>query len=155
MNADPEVVRHLVPDVPFSREQSDESLRSILDHWETNAFGLWAAERTDTGEPIGFVGLSVPTFVPEILPAVEVGWRLGRPHWGLGFATEGARAALEQAFGVLDLDRVVSITSHDNLRSQAVMAKLGLHWDRACVHPRYGLLVQVRSIAREQWRRPR
>ena len=58
---------------------------------------------------IGFVGLSIPAFLPAVLPAVEVGWRLRSDVWGRGLATEGGRAALELAFGPLRLDRVISI----------------------------------------------
>lgn len=151
MNADPDVVRYLGDGSPYGRKQSDESLHSIRGHWDEFGFGLWAAERTDTDEPIGFVGLAVPTFLPELLPAVEIGWRLARRHWGLGLATEGARAGVEQGFDALGLDRIVSITVHDNLRSQRVMSRLGLSWHRACVHPRFGLVVQVRSITAQRW----
>src|SRR4029450_7528103 len=60
-------------------------------------------------------------------PGVEVGWRLGRAHWGHGYATEGARAALELGFGELGLQETVAVTALGNLRSRAVMERLGLH----------------------------
>ncbi|MFF8913328.1 GNAT family N-acetyltransferase [Streptomyces sp. NPDC015032] len=59
----------------------------------------------------GFTGLSVPDFMPELLPAVEVGWRLGRAHWGQGLATEAAAAAVRFGFEDCGVDRVVSIAS--------------------------------------------
>ena len=104
LNADPEVVRFLNDGVPFTQAQSDELLDAILAHWEQRGFGLWcAAEREDPDECLGFVGLAVPSFLPSVLPAVEVGWRLARPAWGRGLATEGARASLRHAFDELDL----------------------------------------------------
>jgi len=154
MNADPEVVRYIGSGVPLTRAQSDDSLAKIIDHWNSEGFGLWVAERLDRGEPIGFIGLAVPTFLPEVLPAVEVGWRLARAHWGCGLATEGAASAVEQGFETLHLDRIVSITVHDNTASRNVMTKLGLTWDRACVHPA-GLIVEVRALDRHAWRRRR
>ena len=85
LNADPEVVRFLNDGVPFTQAQSDELLDAIQAHWEQRGFGLWcAAAREDPDECLGFVGLAVPSFLPSVLPAVEVGWRLARPAWGRG-----------------------------------------------------------------------
>ncbi len=151
MNGDAEVMRFIGRNGPLTRPQSDESLAAIEAHWADRGFGLWAAERRDSGAPIGFIGLATPLFLPEVLPAVEVGWRLARPHWGNGFATEGAQVAVEQGFATLELGRVVSITVHDNVRSQRVMAKLGFSLDRAAVHPQMGTIVQVRAITRAAW----
>lgn len=150
VNANPEVVRYIGGGAPLTRAESDESLTKIIGQWDADGFGLWAAERLDSGEPIGFIGLAVPTFLPEILPAVEVGWRLARVHWGRGFATEGAVVAVDHGFQTLRLDRIVSITVHDNAASRNVMSKLGLTWDRACVHPA-GLIVEVRALDRHAW----
>jgi len=70
-------------------------------------------------------------FQAHFTPAVEVGWRLARGHWGRGYATEGARAALEYAFGVLGLQEVVSFTAGANERSRRVMERLGMSRDAA------------------------
>ena len=95
LNADPEVVRFLNGGVPFTRAESDQLLDIIDAHWAQHGFGLWcAAAREEPDSCLGFVGLAVPSFLPAVLPAVEVGWRLARPAWGRGLATEGARAAL-------------------------------------------------------------
>ncbi len=69
---------------------------------------------------MGFAGLSVPTFLPEVLPAVEVGWRLDPVVWGRGYATEGASAALDEAFTTLGLPEVCSICQSDNRASVRV-----------------------------------
>lgn len=151
MNGDAEVMRFVGRNLPLTRAESDESLAKINDHWAERGFGLWAADRRDTGEPIGFIGLAIPLFLQEVSPCVEVGWRLARSHWGLGFASEGARAAVEQAFITLGLDQIVSITVHDNVRSQRVMQKLGLTWDRGAVHSGTGTLLQVRALTRASW----
>ena len=79
---------------------------------------------------LGFVGLAVPSFLPSVLPAVEVGWRLARPAWGRGLATEGARASLRHAFGELDLEAVISIIDPANERSIRVAEKLGMRRGR-------------------------
>src|SRR5690348_12752615 len=60
----------------FTREETEGFLERQLGLWEASGFGLWLATERASDRAIGFVGLSVPTFLPEILPAVEVGWRL-------------------------------------------------------------------------------
>jgi RimJ/RimL family protein N-acetyltransferase len=137
LNADPDVVEFLNDGVPFTRAQSDELFDAIQLHWEQRGFGLWcAAAREAPDECLGFVGLAVPSFLPSVLPAVEVGWRLARPAWGRGLATEGARASLRHAFAELELETVVSIIDPDNERSIRVAEKLGMRRGAAHVHPR-------------------
>src|SRR4029077_5175007 len=80
----------------------------------------------DVAAFIGFVGLNPPRFEAHFTPAVEVGWRLARPHWGPGYAHEAARAALEVGFGDLAKEEIVSFTTPGNLRSRAVMERLGM-----------------------------
>lgn len=129
LNADPKVMEHL-PAV-LDREQSDATVRRIEAHFATEGFGLWAVEVTGEVPFIGFVGLSRPQFDAHFTPAVEVGWRLARPYWGHGYATEGARAALAYGFGPLGLPEIVSFTVPGNLRSRAVMERLGMTRDPA------------------------
>ncbi len=127
MNADPEVMRHF-PAV-LSRAQSDEMVERLRAGLSARGWGLWALERLDTGDMVGFTGLAVPRFEAHFTPAVEIGWRLSRPGWGQGFATEAARAALDVAFGEVGLAEVVSFTTAGNSRSRAVMARLGMTHD--------------------------
>jgi ribosomal-protein-alanine N-acetyltransferase len=129
LNADPEVMRHF-PSM-LTREQSDAMVDRVMARMAEDGFGLWAVEVVETGAFIGFVGLSRPRFEAHFTPAVEVGWRLARAGWGHGYATEGATAALDHAFDVLGLDEVVSFTTPGNLRSQAVMQRLGMTRDPA------------------------
>jgi RimJ/RimL family protein N-acetyltransferase len=136
LNADPEVMEHL-PSV-LSRADSDAHIASMEEAWDARGYGLWATERTDTGELIGFVGCNDPGFEASFTPAVEVGWRLARPHWGCGFATEAATATLDDVFRRVDRREIVSFTTPRNVRSQAVMQRLGMHRDPAddFDHPR-------------------
>lgn len=127
MNADPEVMEHF-PGL-LSRTESDAFADRLRAGLEERGWGLWAVEITGTF--VGFVGLSLATFDAPFTPAVEIGWRLARPYWGQGLATEAARAVLDHAFGPLALDEIVSFTATTNLRSQRVMQKLGMHHDPA------------------------
>ncbi len=127
MNADPEVMEYFPS--PLDRDDSDELVEIIMTGFERNGFGLWALELLREGRFMGFTGLSVPRFEAPFTPAVEVGWRLARWAWGHGYATEAATAALDFGFVQLGLDEVVSFTSFQNVRSQAVMRRLGMSRD--------------------------
>lgn len=86
----------------------------------------WAVELRATGEFVGYVGLhDVPATIPAA-PAVEVGWRLARPFWGRGIATEAAAAALRFGFQEVALTEIVSFTATRNVRSRAVMERIGM-----------------------------
>lgn len=130
MNADPKVMEFF-PE-PLDPRSSDALVSRIEAGRAARGFGLWALEVAASGEFIGFTGLSVPGFEAAFTPAVEVGWRLARRAWGQGYATEAATAALDAAFGPLGLAEVVSFTSVANLRSQAVMRRLGMTHDPSC-----------------------
>jgi RimJ/RimL family protein N-acetyltransferase len=129
LNADPEVTEFLAG--PLDRTASDQMVERIERGFDDRGFGLWALERSDTGQFIGFAGLSVPSFDAAFMPAVEIGWRLARSAWGHGFATEAAQAAVDDGFTRAGLSDVVSFTAATNVRSRAVMDRLQMTHDPA------------------------
>ncbi|MFD7063743.1 GNAT family N-acetyltransferase [Streptomyces sp. NPDC059906] len=128
MNADP-VVREYFPEV-LTRAQSEASVARFKADLDRRGWGWWAVEIAATGEFIGFAGLDP---VEDGMPftGVEAGWRLARPAWGNGFATEAARAAVTHAFEELGLAEVLAVTAAGNRRSRAVMDRLGMTYDPA------------------------
>ncbi|HWE84016.1 MAG TPA: GNAT family N-acetyltransferase [Terracidiphilus sp.] len=124
INSDPRVMEYFP--APLTRAESDGFIARIEAHFEQHGFGLWAAELSDTGTFLGYIGLSVPAFQAHFTPCVEIGWRLDAEHWGHGLATEGASAVLDYAFTQLALPEVVSLTTPANVRSISVMEKLGM-----------------------------
>ena len=88
----------------------------------------------------------IPTFLAEILPAMEVGWRLGERFRGQGFATEAGRAWVRYGFDELDEDAIVSIYEPENAGSGAVMRQLGFTLDRVTTHPIHGVQLHVMSL---------
>jgi RimJ/RimL family protein N-acetyltransferase len=136
LNSDPEVMRYFP--AMLTREESDALATAIRRALERQGWGLWAVEVIDGPSFIGFVGLNDPSFDAHFMPAVEVGWRLGREHWGHGYATEAGQAALEFGFDQLELDQIVAMIGLDNSRSQQVAERLGMTRDPAddFDHPR-------------------
>lgn len=129
LNADPEAMRHFPK--PLTRAESDALVDRFEAAIERHGFSFWATELRATGELIGSVGIHVPQFEAGFMPAVEIGWRLDPAHWGRGYATEAANAALAHGFEVVGLDEIVSFTAVLNEPSQAVMQRLGMVHDPA------------------------
>lgn len=124
MNADRRVMEFF-PAVQ-SRSASDASIDSWQAQFAQQGWSNWAVELLACGRFIGFIGLSIPKRLLPFSPCVEIGWRLAAEHWGQGFATEGARAALRAGFERLGLDEIVSFTSVLNVPSQVVMRRIGM-----------------------------
>jgi RimJ/RimL family protein N-acetyltransferase len=118
--ADPEVMRFL-NGAPLSRVEAWRHLAMIVGHWVLRGYGTWAVEERATGLLVGRVGF----IEPDGWPGFELGWTLGRPWWGRGYATEAARAALEHAFTALDREHVISLIHPENVRSIRVAERLG------------------------------
>ncbi|WP_316861530.1 GNAT family N-acetyltransferase [uncultured Cohaesibacter sp.] len=127
LNADPIVMEHLPGQI--AKADSDAMAGRIIAHFETHGFGLYALEVKESGQFIGYTGLSVPKFEAPFMPAIEIGWRMARSAWGFGYATEAARAVLVHATGPLGLSNIVSFTVPQNTRSRAVMERIGLKHD--------------------------
>jgi len=128
MNADPEVRRYLGPLLTF--EQAAAWVLNFQDGLDRYGFGFWALEVRASGEFIGCTGLGL---ADEEMPftGVEIAWRLARPAWGQGYATEAALAALAYGFGTMGLPEIVAVTMERNLRSRAVMRRVGMTRDPA------------------------
>ena len=124
INADP-LVMEFFPSV-LPEDESNSLAKKIKSLIKKRGWGLWAVELKSKSKFIGFVGLHIPEIELPFNPCVEIGWRLSKEFWGNGFATEAAKAALEFAFETLCLREVVSFTSLENKRSQAVMERLGM-----------------------------
>lgn len=123
MDADPEVMRYIgdgTPE-PFDLERARARVERGIRQWSERGYGNLSVIVKETGEYAGWVMLAEPVFLPEVMPVVEIGWRLRREHWGRGYATEAARPLLDYGLTSAGLKRVVSIRHRPNLASKRVM----------------------------------
>lgn len=150
LNADPEVMKTL-GGVALTRQHSDEIAAWAQQCFATEGVGLLAVERREDGAFLGMCGLHHQQAYPDDL---EIAWRLAREHWGRGYATEAARAWLDHGFEDLGMPRVISITDRPNLRSLAVMRRLGMTLDHEAVVEDDGVTHQalIHVLCAEQWR---
>ncbi|MFE5739114.1 GNAT family N-acetyltransferase [Streptomyces celluloflavus] len=146
INADPLVMRWIGDGSVLDLDQTAEAIERWEEEWDDEGFGLFAVELLASGELAGFAGLSVPEYLPEALPDVEISWRLGRQFWGQGYASEAAQAVLEFALQDRGLDRVIAIDRIGNTASENVMHKLGLTAERETTHPVTGHALCVYGI---------
>jgi RimJ/RimL family protein N-acetyltransferase len=135
INADPEVMRYIGDGAARTPEQTAAYTAKAAAHWDEHGWGAFALTEHATGELVGLAMLAVPAFLPEILPATELGWRVKRDRWGRGYAPEAARAVMGFAFGELGLDRVVSCVHSANAASIRVAEKLGMTLERETTVP--------------------
>ena len=122
MNADPRVMEYFP--APLTPEQSAEFIERIREEFSTEGFGLYAVERREDGELLGYTGLHRVTFT-GMKDKIEIGWRLRAEFWNQGYATEAAQACVALA-AKLGIAEQVAFTTVTNLRSQRVMQKLGM-----------------------------
>jgi ribosomal-protein-alanine N-acetyltransferase len=126
MSADPEVMDWLGGGIR-TRAQSDAQIDRFLARHDALGYGFLAIERKADAAFLGFVGLDIADVAPAGPNGIEIGWRLARHAWGCGYATEAAHPVLEDALGRLGLADVLSFTARSNIRSQAVMRRIGLN----------------------------
>ena len=140
MDADPEVMRYIGSGavVPPDRDRALRSLARWRRQWDEQGFGMCSVIVRETGEYAGGSRWRCPRSCQRCLPAVEIGWRLRREHWGYGYATEAAAELLRFGLGDAGLDRVASIRHVDNARSERVMSKLGLRFEFQATVPATG-----------------
>ena len=141
LNSDQDVMQHF-PSTLSEVETSDFISRLIAHH---NKYGhcYFATEILETGEFIGFIGLTYQTYESEFTPATDIGWRLVKSAWGKGYATEGAKRCLKFAFEDLNLPKVISTCTQKNKDSEKVMQKIGMTFkgnfkhSKLADHPEY------------------
>ena len=154
INADPIVMEHFPS--TLDRKQTQQFLNRVNERSVQDGMAFWAAEILETGELIGFVGMQNVPFESDFTPAVEIGWRLAKQHWGHGYATEAAEACLKHAFEKRELDEVVSFTALCNERSEKVMQRIGMTKVKEFDHPKVEKVHRLKKhslykITRSQW----
>lgn len=140
MYADPEVMRYVGDGRTLSRADTERSVKRMIERWQADGFGLFTTVRKEDEAIIGRVGLLVwntDTWEPttraeagDVPSEVEVGYTLGRPYWGRGYATEAAGAVRDYALGELGANRLIALIIHGNTASENVARKLGLEYER-------------------------
>ena len=133
MNADPHVMEYFLQ--PLTPEESLNFYHRIQKEFQTCGFGLYAVERKEAHAFMGYTGLHQITFDVDFAPGIEIGWRLAHEYWGHGYAPEAALACLEYARKYLDIQTIFSFTSLPNLRSERVMQKIGMEFEKNFMHP--------------------
>ena len=124
MNANTEVMEFFPK--PLTGGETDILIERIEGHFEKYNYGLYAVDKLENSEFIGFVGFMNATFDASFTPCTEIGWRIKYEEWNKGFATEGAKRCLKFGFEYLELTEIHSFTSCLNLKSEKVMQKIGM-----------------------------
>jgi RimJ/RimL family protein N-acetyltransferase len=142
---DPEVMR-FVGGTVANETEAWKQLASFMGHWYFRGYGAWAVEEKESGKFVGRIGFMKPAGWPDF----ELGWTLSRASWGKGYATEGARRALEYAFTEMNRDHVISLIAPENVNSIRVAERLG---ERVTGETEViGKHVRIYGITRDEWK---
>jgi RimJ/RimL family protein N-acetyltransferase len=118
------VLKYLATGKAATREETEAALLSMIRHWRLNGYGRWAVADRVTQKLIGYGGLRNFDGTPELV------YLLDRPYWGLGLATEIARACLEYGFMQKEFEQIIAFAQPGNMASRRVMEKAGMKFDR-------------------------
>jgi RimJ/RimL family protein N-acetyltransferase len=136
---------------PMDEKETAGFLDRVIGRYETDGFGVEALIDRASGTMLGWAGLAVPHFLPDLLPVVEVGWRLASAYRGRGLATEAGGAAVDWGFTEAGLPRIVSIYEPENEPSGRVMERLGFTYLLTTTATTSGEKVVVTELTRAQW----
>lgn len=142
---DPDVARYLADGRPLARWEAWRQMAMFVGHWHLRGYGIWAVEERQTNQLVGRIGF----FNPEGWPGFEIGWALAKQHWGKGYATEGARKALDYIFRETTRDHVISVIHPENTASMKVATRVGEQLERGA--ELMGHEVLVYGITRGSW----
>ena len=134
MNADPAVMEHFPKQL--TEHETSEFIHRLQQHYDKHNYTYFATEVLHTREFIGFIGLAYQEYETDFTPATDIGWRLKKSAWDKGYATEGAKRCLEFAFDELGMDRIISVCTIGNRRSEPVMRKIGMQKKCLFNHPK-------------------
>jgi len=134
MNADVDVMEFFPKTI--TREHSTGFMKKLSRKFEEKGYTYFAVETLNTSEWIGFVGLLDQNYEVEFMPCVDIGWRLAKPFWGKGYATEGAKRCLKYGFETLNLEKIYAVAPVINLKSISVIEKIGMQKAGAFIHPK-------------------
>jgi len=147
MSRDAEVMRFLGDGKPMDLLNTWRQMATFMGHWYFRGYGIWAVEEKSTGNLVGRIGFMNPAG----WPGFELGWTLARDSWGKGYATEGARRALEYAFTEMDRDHLISLIAPANINSIRVAERLGEKVEGQTHVMGHDVLIY--GISREDWKR--
>ncbi|MDW7693346.1 GNAT family N-acetyltransferase [Flammeovirgaceae bacterium SG7u.111] len=134
LNSD-RAVMEFFPKLP-SLAESKAFVERMKGMYEERGYCYFAVDLLKTQKFIGFIGIAYQDYAADFTPCVDIGWRLAKLAWGKGYATEGAKACLEVAFEKFGLEEVYSLAPAVNLRSTAVMEKIGMEKQEYFNHPK-------------------
>ena len=120
--SDPDVMRYINDGRPWSDERIKAFVSRQIQLFDAHSFCRWKLIEKSTQLLIGFCGIGFWMDNPD----AEIGWWLAKHKWGQGFATEAARATLDDAFNRVGLRKIISVAQPANQASIRIMTKLGM-----------------------------
>lgn len=129
LDSDPEVHRYLGNKPVTSIATCYDVIHNVQQQYEDNGIGRWAIIDRETQDFIGWAGLKYEQGrMPGVAHYYDLGYRLRRPYWGQGIATEAATLWLQYGFEQLQLPEIGAIAHVENIGSNTILRKIGLRF---------------------------
>ncbi len=133
INSDKEVMKFFPK--TYSEKETFLFVERMQNQYAKRGFCYFAVDKLIDGEFIGFIGLSEQTFKSNFTPCIDIGWRIDKKEWNKGYATEGALQCLYFAKNELRINKISSIASIINTKSEHIMKKIGMQKIKTFEHP--------------------
>ena len=121
LNLDPEVIKY-TGDVAFKSKEEASSFLLDYDHYKKYGFGRWAVILKSNESFLGWCGIKFTQEIDEY----DIGFRFFQKYWGLGYATEAAKACINWAFQNIDTMEIIGRVMPKNIASCKVLENIGL-----------------------------
>ncbi len=123
---------------PFkpSKKDTQDFIFRMQETYQEKGYCYFAVDLLENHEFIGFIGLCAQTYIEELSPFVDIGWRLKKSIWNRGYATEGAKACLDFGFNQIGLKKIYSVAPEINTKSELIMKKIGMKRVKTFEHPK-------------------
>ena len=128
LNNDAKVMRYLTDKNPISLEEAQKIVQTLQNQYVTYGYGRWAVIEKKTGLHLGWCGLKYREDDKIRGIFTDIGYRFEHQYWGVGFATESAKACLSYGFEVLGLQSIIGCADKGNKASRRILEKIGLQF---------------------------
>ncbi len=151
LDSDPEVHRYLGNNPVTDIQQTRDVIEFVRQQYIENGIGRWAVIEKSTNNFIGWSGLKLVKEERNNHPQYyDIGYRLIPKYWRKGYATESAKACLDYAFEVMNLQQVVGTAAKENLASKHILQKIGLKYIEDFMYD--DIPCEWYSMTKEEWK---
>lgn len=122
LNSNPNVVKHTGDGAFKTLQEAEDITKYVISQYQNYGYGRLLVIEKSTSLPVGWCGLKYLEDQNE----TDIGYRFLEQKWGLGYATESAKACIQLGFEHYQLHRIIGRAATENKASIKVFKKLNM-----------------------------